>query len=112
MSKHRCIVVFLSFIWVLAAPVAAQQSPKLDTTSFVVVGEGLAAGLADFSLREVYQKNSFPALMARQFGTAFPQPLIQAPGIGGAPGFPGLPAAVPAPLHTTNGTGFPTPLAS
>src|SRR5690349_13928702 len=47
----------------------AQQGAKLDTTSFIVVGEGLAAGMADYSLREVYQKNSFPAVMARQMGT-------------------------------------------
>jgi hypothetical protein len=83
------------------------QIARLDTASFVVVGEGLAAGFADFALRDVYQKNSFPALMARQMGSAFPQPLIQPPGIGGAPGFPQLPVAVPAPFQTTVRTQFP-----
>ena len=46
----------------------AQDSPRLDTTTFVVVGEGLGAGMADFALRDVYQKTSFPALLAEKFG--------------------------------------------
>ena len=76
-SAFALICLFLLWPWGLNA----QQTPQLETTSFVVLGEGLAAGLADFSLREVYQQNSFPALMAKQIGTAFPQPLMQAPGI-------------------------------
>ena len=41
--------------------------------------------MADFGLREVYQTKSFGAQMARQMNTAFPQPLIESPGIGNAP---------------------------
>src|SRR5881397_1414281 len=53
------------------------QQRKLDVTNFVVMGEGLAAGMADFSLKDIYQEKSFPAQMALQMNTAFPQPLIQ-----------------------------------
>ncbi len=106
MKKFVAGLIF--FAWSTLA--IAQQSPKLDTTSFVVVGEGLAAGFADFALRDVYQKNSFPAVMAQKMGTAFPQPLIQPPGIGSAPGFPILPVAVPGPWQTSVRKPFPPPL--
>ena len=86
------------------------QIRQLDTTSFVVVGEGLAAGMADFSLRELYQKNNFPALIASQLKTAFPQPLIQAPGIGDVAGFPQLPVMVPGIGQTTVRSLFPPTL--
>ena len=89
------------------APGASPQN-KLSTTQFLVVGEGLAAGMADFALRDVYQKTSFPALMAAQMNTAFPQPLIQPPGIsGGAPGFPELPAGLPVTLQGSVRDDFP-----
>jgi hypothetical protein len=94
----------------LPTVLAAQQAAKLDTTTFVVMGEGLAAGMADFALRDVYQKNSFPALIAQKLGTAFPQPLIQPPGIGSVPGFPRLPVAAPGPRQTSVRTPFPPPL--
>lgn len=97
---RKDVVLLIGLLLLLPGTVQAQPAAQLDTTTFVVIGEGLAAGLADFALREVYQQNSFPALMARQMGTAFPQPLIQAPGIGGVPGFPQLPVAVPGPGQT------------
>ncbi|HKW99060.1 MAG TPA: hypothetical protein VJN43_15070 [Bryobacteraceae bacterium] len=101
----------LSFLIILPCLLAAPpQAPKLDTTTFVVVGDGLAAGMADFALRDVYQKNSFPALMAKQMKTAFPQPFIQPPGIGSVPGFPALPVAAPGPWQTSVRTPFPPPL--
>jgi hypothetical protein len=80
---------------VVLLPWRIQAQPVLDTTQFIVVGEGLAAGMADFALREVYQEKSFPAQMARQMKTAFPQPLIESPGIGSAPGFTALPPRLP-----------------
>ena len=46
------------------------QKRKLDVTNFVVVGEGLAAGMADFSLKDIYQEKSFPARIAEQMGAA------------------------------------------
>jgi hypothetical protein len=97
-----CVLALL-----LMAPAGA-SAQKLDPTQFLVVGEGLAAGMADFALRDVYQKTSFPAQMAAQMKTAFPQPLIQPPGMsGGAPGFATLPAGVPVTLQGSVRDDFP-----
>jgi hypothetical protein len=65
------------------------QAQTLDTTTFVVMGEGLAAGMANFGLSSIVQNQSFPAQIAAQMKTAFPQPLIQPPGIGDVVGYPG-----------------------
>lgn len=92
-------------ILLLSPPVFAQN--RLDTTTFIVVGEGLAAGMADFSLREVYQEKSFPAQMARQMNALMPQPLIESPGIGNVPGFPSLPPRLPGILQGSVRTPFP-----
>jgi len=51
---------------------------------FVVLGEGLAAGVGHFSLSEETQPFSFPALVARQLGIDFHQPILEAPGLGNA----------------------------
>ena len=56
----------------------------LDATRFVVLGEGLAAGLTNFSLFDDDQRESFAAQMARQMKVDFPQPLFQSPGLGAA----------------------------
>jgi hypothetical protein len=98
-------MVMLALAALVSDPAHAQT--KLDTTQFVVVGEGLAAGMADFALRDVYQDKSFGAQMARQMKTAFPQPLIQAPGIGNAPGFTAMPVHLPGTLQGSVRTPFP-----
>jgi len=64
------------------------RSGDLDLRSFVVLGEGLAAGFGDFSLAEEYQRESFPAQLARQMGACLSQPCIESPGLGDAPGLP------------------------
>src|SRR5262245_2547611 len=87
--------------------VAAPAQTKLDTTQFIVVGEGLAAGMADFGLRDVYQDKSFGAQMARQMKTLFPQPLIEGAGIGSAPGYTQLPVRVPGTLQGAVRDPFP-----
>ena len=86
----------------------------LDATSFLVLGEGLAAGMTNFALSEVDQRESFGAQMARQMKVDFPQPLIQAPGLGDAPGFPRLPVLLPFDHQTTVLTDFPpsTPISN
>jgi hypothetical protein len=95
-------------IGLLLAPSMVRAGTKLDTTQFIVVGEGLAAGMADFALREVYQRESFPAQMARQMDAMLPQPLLQSPGIGsGAPGFAVLPPRLPGILQGSVRTPFP-----
>ncbi|MEX2260644.1 MAG: hypothetical protein WD696_01770 [Bryobacteraceae bacterium] len=91
-----------ALLWIQLAPIAqAQTTPRLDTTTFVVVGEGLAAGMANYGLSEVVQDKSFPAQMARQMKTAFPQPLIQGPGIGDLLGYKPLPVRMPHYPQTT-----------
>ena len=77
------------------------QTRKLDTTTFVVLGEGLAAGMGNFSLSQAVQEKSYPSQMARQMGALLIQPLIQPPGIGNVPGFTALPPRVPGVLQTT-----------
>jgi hypothetical protein len=77
------------------------NSGNLNTSRMVVLGEGLAAGVGDFSLSAETQSWSFPAQMAQQMSVEFPQRLIQAPGIGDFVGFNSLPVRVPSPLQTT-----------
>jgi hypothetical protein len=86
------------------------QQKKFDPTNFIVVGEGLAAGMADFSLKDIYQLKSFPAQMAIQMNTSFPQALFQGSGIGNAPGFPDMPVRVPGPGQNSVRSDFPPQL--
>jgi len=72
----------------LGATLPAQTMSGLDTTTFVVMGEGLAAGMGNFALSSEGQKYSFPAQVAAQMNTPFAQPLIQPPGIGNVIGSP------------------------
>ena len=83
------------------APAPPVRSGSLDTATFVALGEGLAAGAADFFTSVELQRDAFPAQMARQMQTGFAQALLQAPGIGNLPGFPPLPVVVPALMQTT-----------
>jgi len=82
--------IFPAIILVAATCVSApgQTRRSLDTTTFVVMGEGLAAGMANYGLSAVVQQYSFPAQMAAQMNTGFEQPLIQPPGIGDVIGYP------------------------
>jgi hypothetical protein len=83
MKKTASVLSLVAFTFIVQAP-----AQTLDTTTFVVMGEGLAAGMANFGLSSVMQNQSFPARMAAQMKTAFPQPLIQPPGIGNVVGYP------------------------
>src|SRR5438034_3240700 len=80
---------------------------KLDVTRLVVLGDGLAAGMVNFSLHEEDQRESFAAQAARQMKADFPQPLVQPPGIGDAPGFPRLPVRLPWDQQTSVLSEFP-----
>ncbi len=82
-------------------PAYRVNSGSLNTSSFVVLGEGLAAGMGDFTLSEVTQRESFPAQMARQMQTDFSQALIQAPGICHPIGFTSPPVLVPQPSQSS-----------
>jgi lysophospholipase L1-like esterase len=67
------------------APRARAQTPTPGPVSFSAyysVGDSLAAGYVNNSLVETHQRNSVPALIARQAGVAdFQQPLVTEPGI-------------------------------
>ena len=84
-----------------------KRSNALNPTTFVVLGDGLAAGAGDFGLSEELQPYCFPALAARQIGTPFAQPVMEAPGIGPVIGFPDLPVRLPQPMQTTVLKEFP-----
>jgi hypothetical protein len=83
------------------SPTRQVQSGRLNTTSFVVMGEGLAAGMGDFALTSETQIWSFPAQMAKQMQAKFVQPLLQPPGLRSLAGYADLPVLIPAPLQTT-----------
>jgi hypothetical protein len=83
------------------APMVGVDRGRLNTTSFIALGEGLAAGMGDFTLFADTQRENFPAQMARQMQAQFVQPLLQAPGIGNPVGFECLPVVVPTFLQTT-----------
>lgn len=100
MRIRTTLTILLMLALVAAAPLWG-QTRRLDLTTFVVVGEGLAAGMADFALKSANQEKSFPAVMAKQMNTHFPQPLIQSPGIGVSPGYPVLPPVVTLHRQTT-----------
>jgi hypothetical protein len=104
MTMSKRALIFLA--GVMAFQLEAQQK-KFDPTNFIVVGEGLAAGMADFSLKDIYQIKSFPAQIAVQMNTSFPQALFQGTGIGNAPGFPEMPVRVPGPGQDSVRSDFP-----
>ena len=86
--KRSWIFAILVLAVASCASALGQTKPSLDTTTFIVMGEGLAAGMADYGLSTVVQQYSFPAQMAAQMNTGFEQPLIQPPGIGDVIGYP------------------------
>lgn len=73
----------------------------MKTSPFIILGEGLAAGMGDFFLSQETQQFSFPAQMAAQMGIALVQPLFQPPGIGSTIGFAPWAGVVPSPLQST-----------
>jgi hypothetical protein len=78
-----------------------------NPANFVVLGDGLAAGAADFGLSEELQPYSFVAQAAGAMGAPFSQPVMEAPGIGPVIGFPDLPVRLPLPMQTTVLKTFP-----
>lgn len=85
----------VAFALIATAAVTAQTTQRLDTTTFVVVGEGLAAGQSGPGLAESTQKYSFPALVAQKMSTAFPQPLLQGAGVHDVLGTTSVPVTPP-----------------
>jgi lysophospholipase L1-like esterase len=67
----------------LVAPFAAGVAfAQPDFSKYVALGDSLTAGYSSGGLAKMYQDNSYPALLAKQFGIAnFQQPTISDPGI-------------------------------
>jgi hypothetical protein len=86
---------------------ATGRSRTLNAATFVTLGDGLAAGAGDFGLSEELQPSSFPAQVAHRLNAAFPQPIMQAPGIGPVIGFSDLPVRLPQSMQTTVLEEFP-----
>lgn len=80
---------------------------ELDTSTFVVLGGSLAAGMGHFGLSEAGQRWSFPAQMATRLGTTCEQPLLQSPGLGSVAGLPPQPPVIPDLLQSTVRRDFP-----
>ncbi len=71
-----CVALGLSFLSI------ASGEPKRrgDLTRFVAVGDSLTAGVQNIGLEGSQQANGFAALIARQAGIPFVQPLVEFPG--------------------------------
>lgn len=82
----------------------------LDSTTFVVLGDGLAAGTSGTGLTKRLQERSFGAQLAGQMGTFFPQASFQSPGPGDVPGEQPLPLLMPGYPQSTVRTQFPPTL--
>ena len=104
MSRYFLLPITLAF----SLQLGAQQ--KFDPTNMIVIGEGLAAGVADFSLKDIYQKKNFGARLGEQMNVAFPQPIMQGVGVGNIPGFAEMPVRTPGPGQGAVRADFPPQL--
>ncbi|HEX4965636.1 MAG TPA: SGNH/GDSL hydrolase family protein [Thermoanaerobaculia bacterium] len=108
MHRVKKLASLLALALLLTAGAAFGQA---DFSKYVAFGDSLTAGFSSAALLETYQANSYPALLARQFGiSGFQQPLVTAPGIGGTPGVGVFTLArlVPTPvIAPTPGQGVP-----
>ena len=78
--KLRSRLTLAAGLLALPSLAAAQTQPSF--TTYVSIGDSLAAGFESGSLVETHQVNSVPALLARQGGAPdFQQPLVTPPGI-------------------------------
>lgn len=93
----------------LALLMAGAAFGQATFTKYVALGDSLTAGFSSGSINSTFQSTSYPALLARQFGTAdFQQPLVSPPGL---PGILQLVRLVPTPvIAPTPGSGVPTNL--
>ena len=67
-----------AFLFALILPVLAFGQYQ----NYVAIGDSMTAAFSSYSLVESVQKNSYPALIARQLGISdFQQPLVSEPGI-------------------------------
>ncbi len=58
-----------------------------EMSKYVAIGDSLTAGVQSDGIVRDFQRNSFPALIAKQMGIDnFEQPIVDSPGIGFEPG--------------------------
>jgi lysophospholipase L1-like esterase len=78
---HRAGLAVAAFaVTVLSAAGPAHAQTSFST--YVALGDSLTAGFSNGSLVQTHQRNSYPALLARQAAvTGFEQPLVSEPGI-------------------------------
>ncbi len=73
---------FIALAAVFLGAAAVRADAQTNFTTYVSVGDSLAAGFESGSLVETHQNRSAPALIARQAGVqGFQQPLVSEPGI-------------------------------
>jgi lysophospholipase L1-like esterase len=107
--RKRTTISLLALACVLGSGLPARA--QADFSSYVSIGDSLAAGYSSGSLVETHQKNSVPALLARQAGVAdFEQPTVSEPGIPAELMLVSL-APTPVILPKSTSTGLPTNLA-
>jgi len=76
-NAHKALL--LGLVVALSGGVALAQ---VDFSRYVALGDSLTAGVVSNGSDQTYQKNSYPALIARQAGVSgFQQPLVSAPGL-------------------------------
>jgi lysophospholipase L1-like esterase len=96
---HRALAAFA-----LGLSTAAAAQAQTNFTTYIAIGDSLAAGYSSGALVETNQATSVPALIARQASIAdFQQPLISEPGIPIQLGLVSLVPTVIAPKATTQG---------
>jgi lysophospholipase L1-like esterase len=102
-------VKILASLLALALLVTGAAFGQVSFSKYVALGDSLTAGFTSGSINATYQVNSYPALLAKQFGiTDFQQPLVSPPGL---PGILQLAQLVPVPvILPTPGSGVPTNL--
>jgi len=69
LTMNKYALIFLA--GAMALPLPAQQA-KFDPTNFIVLGEGLGAGMADYSLKDIYQLKFLPGANGSADEHAFP----------------------------------------
>lgn len=80
--RHAALAAFALVCLSFAAVDDAQPRGHADFTRYYVIGDSLSAGFTNGTLLDRYQRQSFPALLARQAGaTSFRQPLVGEPGL-------------------------------
>jgi lysophospholipase L1-like esterase len=85
------LVALLSLALLLPGAALAVDTGSANFTNYVSAGDSLTAGFQSNSLIDVSQRNSYPAIIARQAGVAdFEQPLVSPPGIPGVLTLQGL----------------------